>query len=565
MRRSPWMACCGLLLLPTLVGAQDFRPLDDPPKAFHEGLRTERPAPRSAYGYPALDVDRLKLADLLRAGAYAELDARLGDLAARTRDDIRWEQHLSEAYRAFEVTDAGADAALAAWSERHPGSAAPHLARARQQLAHIYRLREKGKLIPELTEAYSGEEALVRPGDAAHAFVRGADEALERAIALDDEHYMRYLIGLEIQQQTGWRPRTVASLQEALRAYPLSSLLREQAALNSLPQWGGTVEIVRRIAADAAPLVDENPRLAVLVGFEALAEARLAELYMDNPAALAAQNRALEAGETVLFLSARALTYARVHDYVRVLEDVDRALELRPQDDFAVDWRAVSLYQIAFHAPADRRAELLEAAAGASALSAALDPGEDSRNGAAGFVERIADACATDAATCLDGYEPARPTAFLDGRGRRLGIVWRLGRDLAVLFGSFGLETGLPLLFMLGGSLLLWRRSGYWLPMYVHVLAVLSFAAIVYINWLWVRAGQPMWTRRYLLIAAFPLSVYFIFIAYGGLKGAVRRTQPELLGDEEGDVRREVRTARGKARSGPAALPMDAGPVPERD
>lgn len=528
VRRSTWSACVGVALTPACLFGQDFKPLAEPPKAFYEDLRIERPEAHSFHGYPALDLARLEFSDLLRDGAYAELEERLRQLGEDVRDDVRWERHLSEAYRAFEITDAEGVAALAAWAETSPGSPAPLFAKARQQLATIERLRDEGALPPEPTGAYQGEERLLDSDDEAYAFLESARDALARAAEIEPTHYLGYLIALEVEQQVGWTPRTMALLREATTHYPLSALLREQAAVNSLPQWGGTIDIVRRIAADAAPLASSNPRLSVLEGFEFLADARLAMVYLDLPAVLAAQSRALEAGETSRAYDERGLTYARGYDYVRSLEDFNGALELRPWDDYALRRRATALYQIAFHVPSDVRSRLLNAAASDYALAVRLDPGDSTRVRSSRNFHRIAAACVEDSDTCLDAYEPATASTFLDGRGRVLGVVGRLVSDLGTLFRSFGLRTGLPLLVMVAGTIALWRKSGFWLPRYVHVLALASLVPIVYINWLWVRSGGPMWTRRYLLIAAFPLSVYFIFLTYGGLRAALGRKAPEL-------------------------------------
>ncbi len=461
-------------------------------------------------------------------------------LARDVRQDIRWERHVSEAFQVFGFSDAEGGAALEAWAQAYPASPSPHLARARHELAKIRRLREDGGLSPNPMQYILGEEHLVGPEDDAYTWVQSARGALDRATELDGTHFMRYLIAFEIGQQTGWRPELIRLLREATQTYPLSAVIREQAAVNALPRWGGTVEIVRRIARDAAPLVEENPRLATLAGMEHLAEARMQMVYLTLPGVLEAQNRALATGETARFFVERAHTYFRSYDFVRSLEDLNAALELRPLDGEALQGRATALFQLAFDAPAEARPALTAAAFEDYALLATLDPGDSGHARGVEHTERVAAACVTDVATCMDGYDHIRPTGLVDGRWRGLGIVLRLGQDLGTLYRTFGLRTGLPLLVMFGTMFLLWRRSGYWLPRYVHFLALASLVPILYINWLWVSTGGPMWTRRYLVIAAFPLSVYFIFITYGGLKGALRKHAPDTVADDDEDDGRTV-------------------------
>lgn len=520
----------GLMVLPAVGSAQDLTLLEGPPKPYYDGLRLERPGPRAVYGYPALDDEPLEIAELLRAGAFAELEDRLDRLARSVREDIRRERHLSEAFRIFGLSDPEGEAALEAWAEAYPASPAPHLARARHQLATLRRWREDGRLPPDPMRYYAGENRLVGPEDEAYALVQRAQDALDRATEIDGTHFLRYLLAFEIAQQTGWRPELIRLLREATEQYPLSALIREEAAVNALPEWGGTVQIVRRIAQDAAGLTERNPRLATLAGMEYLAEARMEMVYLTLPGALAAQNRAVEQGETARFLVERAHTYFRSYDFVRSLEDLNRALELRPLDQEALQGRATALFQLAFDAPLEARPAITAAAREDYALMARLDPGDAAHVRGVMHTRQVADACATDAATCMEGYDPIRPERFVDGEWRGVGIVLRLAHDLGTLYRAFGLRTGLPLLVGFGSVFLLWRRSGYWLPRYVHFLALASLVPILYINWLWVSTGGPMWTRRYLVIAAFPLSVYFIFIMYGGLRGALRKHAPDSAG-----------------------------------
>ena len=513
-----------LAAAPEPGAAQDYVALDEPPKDYWEGLPLKRPDPRSVHGYPALDVDRRRLAALVVDGAFDELEALLTELAGRTAQEIRWEAHLVEAYRAFERTDPVFTDQLVRWRATRPEAAAPHFAVARHELAQIWRMRQRGGLPPTPNEAYAGEERLLVMGDAAYANLLRAREATERGRAADPDAYIGLHLELELAQQTGWTPRTPALLREALARYPTSALLREQAVMASVPGWGGTVEMVRRIASDAAPLASENPRLALLPGFEAHDRARVSRLFRDNPEAMAAHAEALAAGASAEFHLARATTLAAVHDYVRATEDLNEALAIRPQHPLALQLRGVSLYEIAFHAPLERRAELLAAAADDYALLAELDPGDRTVVENEAFLAERATACAADAATCLEGLEPSRASYFGEGGGAVIGTIARFVRDFYAYLREMGLARHwLTILITAAGSFWLWRNSGYWLPAYVHALAVGSLVVILYINWLWLRGGGEMWGRRWVVIAAFPLTVYFVFITYGGLKAALQR------------------------------------------
>jgi hypothetical protein len=503
---------------------QDYVPPEDPRKDWYADLPLGRPEPRSEYGYPALDVDRRALAALVLGGSFEELEGLLSDLEQRTTSDIRWEEHLVEAYRAFERTDTTFADQLVRWTNARRESASAHFAAARAELLQIRRRRERGSLPPEPTETFAGEERLLRVGDNAYANLVRASQALERGRAVAPDAYMGFLLELEIAQQTGWSPRTPAILRDALARYPLSALLREQAAVNSVPGWGGTAEMARRIAADASELVPQNPRLVVLAGIEAADRARVRRLFRDNPGAMSAHAEALAAGTSAEFLLDRAGTHVMTHDYVRAVEDLNQALALRPQHPMALQLRGVALYEIAFHAPVERRAELMAAAVADYDLLVELDPGDATTADNRTFLSERADACAVYAETCLDGLEPSGPSFFGEGAGGALGVIGGFVRDFYTYFREVGLSpTWLSILMTFAGSFWLWRRSGYWLPGYVHVLALSALGVILFINWLWLRGGGEMWGRRWVVIAAFPITVYFVFITFGGLKAALGR------------------------------------------
>lgn len=69
-------------------------------------------------------------------------------------------------------------------------------------------------------------------------------------------------------------------------------------------------------------------------------------------------------------------------------------------------------------------------------------------------------------------------------------------------------------------DLLLWRKYGFWVPRYVHALAAAALGLILWLNWMWLRAGGELTVRRGIIIVLFPLLVYFIFVSYGGVQAA---------------------------------------------
>ena len=105
------------------------------------------------------------------------------------------------------------------------------------------------------------------------------------------------------------------------------------------------------------------------------------------------------------------------------------------------------------------------------------------------------------------------------------GVIANIKRVLSDLFrhweslGILGLETIL--------NFVLWRRSRTPIPAYVHLLAFVSLLTIVGLNLMWIQAGGDITTRRVIIIAIFPMTVYFFFIGMGGLKAAATRGTPD--------------------------------------
>ena len=272
---------------------------------------------------------------------------------------------------------------------------------------------------------------------------------------------------------------------------------------NASPRWGGSVELMEALVEDAETRITENPRLRVVRGL-AYSEVADWETGRRNYAqAVQMQNRALAFGDDSTIFLNRARAYYGAGDYVRALEDVDRSAQLNPQNAGMLRLRARTLFRIGPTAPRDGQLGVGNNLYRDLERLVALQP-ED---------EWAADALATVASAGFDD-----PDVFT--------VIGRTIGDLYTMFGQYGFFP--PLIVGLGvlvADLLLWRRSGYWMPRYVHVLALLALGMMLWINWLWVQAGGAMWTRRYVLIAVVPGLVYFIFITLGGLRAAIFRRE----------------------------------------
>ena len=617
-----WIFVAALLALlpaaPAPVHAQsDSVPSLPPRKPFTNDLPLKRPdVAVGVHGYPALNIDRVAVAASLIEGRIEELEALLADLRDRTLADIRWEEHLVEAYWAFHRSDPEFGEFTRAWMASAPGSAAAHIAFAKQTLARAWTLQD-GRAAANIPE----DEL-----DAMRGFMARADQVVDLAIALDPENLAAYTMKLEVLQLSGATEESATVTETALRVFPESFSLRKQAMSNASPRWLGSVERMEALWRDAETRLAENPRLRVVRGLaysefadwrrmegrfaeavqmhdsalalgdeilaialdpenlaaytmklevlqlsgateesatvtetalrvfpesfslrkqamsnasprwlgsvermEALwrdAETRLAEnprlrvvrglaysefadwRRMEGRFAEAVQmhDSALALGDDATIFLDRARAYYGAGDYVRALEDVNRSARLRPQSFGMVELRAQTLYGIGSMAPLDGKIAVGNNLYRDLELLVALQPDN----------EWAAKELASFASAGLDD-----PNV--------LTVIRHTLEDIYSMFHEYSVFPHWVVLFaMLGANLLLWKRSGYWMPRYVHVLALAALGVILWINWLWVRAGGAMWTRRYVIIAFFPGLVYFTFITFGGLRAAIWHREKSL-------------------------------------
>jgi peptidoglycan/LPS O-acetylase OafA/YrhL len=77
-----------------------------------------------------------------------------------------------------------------------------------------------------------------------------------------------------------------------------------------------------------------------------------------------------------------------------------------------------------------------------------------------------------------------------------------------------------------------WRRTRFWLPKYVHVLAAGGLAMGIWTVSL-LPANAPInkygLVGRLVLVLAVPAMVYFVFVFHGGQRAAFRRTVSKLV------------------------------------
>jgi hypothetical protein len=75
----------------------------------------------------------------------------------------------------------------------------------------------------------------------------------------------------------------------------------------------------------------------------------------------------------------------------------------------------------------------------------------------------------------------------------------------------------LPFVVFAGAvSLVIWWRSRFWVPRYIHLISALSTAIAALLGWMAWAVDDPYKERMLGLVVVFPALVYLTFGFYGG-------------------------------------------------
>jgi tetratricopeptide (TPR) repeat protein len=334
--------------------------LAPPPDTRREGV--------DAFGYPRATADKLQILELLRGRRYRELDELFESYLTRTLDDVRFEYFLTDGFDAFNVPDPELEALLSGWVESLPRSAHALVARGEHSKAMGWAARGG---------AYAAETSEAQWQGMRRSFTRAIEDVRE-ALELRPEHLAGYAILKSIARTDGDDAAFAAVQARELELSPDSFVVGTMMMYALLPRWGGSHAAMDRVAAAALARADRNPRLRVLQGYKAWDQgdrAVRAERYED---AIGHFTEALAYGDHWLFRKDRAHVYSLRKEYERALEDLNAAVELRPQNAKVLEMRGTALHWLALRMrdPKRRRA-LAEASLRDQELSLALDPTDE--------------------------------------------------------------------------------------------------------------------------------------------------------------------------------------------
>lgn len=173
-----------------------------------------------------------------------------------------------------------------------------------------------------------------------------AQRDLERAISINPRVMPAYSGLIQVAKLAGNRDLAERSIRQATQVDPATFFPRAVLSNMYEPRWGGSFEAMDRLAADAMPLVDENPRLVDLKVTAFAARGLPFHWAHDYPAALREFEKGLAEGPDHFYLDLAQNASGKANDYVRSIELLTQILRFSPNDITARRTRAYYLAQL---------------------------------------------------------------------------------------------------------------------------------------------------------------------------------------------------------------------------
>lgn len=301
-------------------------------------LRGSEPAAGSCPEIGASSADELDT--LLHAGEYEALDARLYAYLDAYKANAWCEPRLEDAWKSMSWRHEEKPEALDDWvaGSKRPAAALTARGHAYVDAAYAARGSKWARDTPE--ESFRRMHELMRAGRA----------DLLRAIELQPDSPIPVEVLAWGAKASSGQESLIPILERHLALDPRSLAARAGVIAAFEPKWGGDLAVMHRIAAEAQPHAELNPRLVSLQGlphgylaWEAWRDEHLAEAH-------AHYTEALRFGDWGTKWSRdRSAVRRKLGDLPGALIDADRAVSLAPRFDKAWGNRARILDEMGRH------------------------------------------------------------------------------------------------------------------------------------------------------------------------------------------------------------------------
>jgi tetratricopeptide (TPR) repeat protein len=284
--------------------------------------KTEQPQSESSKSfYPSNTADKIEILKLLKDRKYEELNNSLAVLQNDFEKDVRNEYILFDSFDVFNASDSYIERFLEDWLSRSSEQCAPYIARALHWYAKGWNARGQ-------QWASETSERQFRQMD---QFFGMAEQDIQAALVINPKALSAHWMRINISNAIGEKEATKDALEKSMSIKPESLILRAAYMNSLLPRWGGSYSEMEQFASQSETFLSQNPSLAILRGYIDWDKGRILEKDDKYDAALAAYTKALTFGEYPLFLADRAETYYDLHKQNLALQDINRALAIRPQ------------------------------------------------------------------------------------------------------------------------------------------------------------------------------------------------------------------------------------------
>ncbi len=277
---------------------------------------------KSSTVFASNTISILAIRKLLVAKDFQKLNSILAAYQKDFEKDFRTEDKLFDAYDAFAVNDPRYEALLSEWVNRYSDSYQPYLARASYFDKLAWKRRGTKWASETSKEQFEGMEA----------YFSKVKQDLEKVLRIKQDILIPYSVMMGIYRASGSREEVKAVASKALKISPYSFKIRSQYLLSLAPRWGGSYEDMGDFAKESQKYSPMNPKLKTLEGFVYYDAGRAQGGKKNYGAALELFNEALSFGELAMFFERRADAYQDLDKLDEALKDINRAIEIKPQD-----------------------------------------------------------------------------------------------------------------------------------------------------------------------------------------------------------------------------------------
>lgn len=286
-----------------------------------------------AYSRPAYS-ETLYLRHLLRTGDYSQLNNVLQAGLEAVEQDNSQDFALRTAFYAFKVPTDEMLQALNAWVAASPDSYQAYLARAMCRNARGWSERGNRSI------SRTGRDQIVGM-EREFAYAR---EDVNKALALNNRAIVAYYLITALEMAGGDQQKAYSAMIKANYLFPQNYIVRRGYILGLSPRWGGSWQEIQDFVSDL-PIKDSgNPKLQELAGYESFEKGFLLYINDEYQDAIEAFDQSLEFGPNPVAYLHRGKSYYRLKQYHLAIDDITKAIYLRPDYADQYYWRARALY-----------------------------------------------------------------------------------------------------------------------------------------------------------------------------------------------------------------------------